>query len=137
MLRRKRFSAIDSMQVEKEFGESGEEIIIEEFLMGEEVSFFALVDGLKKVTLGCTKDYKRVNENNEGQKTGGMGSYSSPSIIRKDMGQKIIQKIMYPTAQALVNMGTPYNGVLFAGLMICRDGPKLLEYNVTFGDPET
>lgn len=131
------FLAIDSMLVEKEFGESGEEIIIEEFLIGEEVSFFALVDGLKVVTLGCAKDYKRVNENDEGQNTGGMGSYSSPSIISKDMEQKIIQKMIYPTAQALVNMGTPYRGVLFAGLMICRDGPKLLEYNVRFGDPET
>ncbi|QOD37913.1 phosphoribosylamine--glycine ligase [Candidatus Wolbachia massiliensis] len=131
------FAAIDSMLVEKKFGESGEEIIIEEFLIGEEVSFFALVDGLKLVTLGCAKDYKRVDENNEGQNTGGMGSYSSPSIISNDMEQKIIQKIVYPTIQALVNMGTPYKGVLFAGLMICKNGPRLLEYNVRFGDPET
>ncbi|WP_395463385.1 phosphoribosylamine--glycine ligase [Wolbachia endosymbiont of Cantharis cryptica] len=131
------FSAIDSMLVEKKFGESGEEIIIEEFLMGEEVSFFALVDGLKVVTLGCAKDYKRADENNESQNTGGMGSYSSPSIISKDMEQKIIQRIIYPTIQALTNMGTPYRGVLFAGLMICKDSPKLLEYNVRFGDPET
>uniref|UniRef100_A0A1B0FE46 Glycinamide ribonucleotide synthetase n=1 Tax=Glossina morsitans morsitans TaxID=37546 RepID=A0A1B0FE46_GLOMM len=131
------FSAINSMLVEKKFGESGEEIIIEEFLVGEEVSFFALIDGLKVVTLGCAKDYKRVDESNESQNTGGMGSYSSPSIISKDMEQKIIQKIIYPTAQALVNMGTSYKGVLFAGLMICKDSPKLLEYNVRFGDPET
>ncbi len=130
------FSAIDSMLVEKKFGESGEEIVIEEFLVGEEVSFFALVDGLKVATLGCAKDYKRANENNEGQNTGGMGAYSSPSIISKDMEQKIIQRIIYPTIQALTNMGTPYKGVLFAGLMICKDSPKLLEYNVRFGDPE-
>jgi phosphoribosylamine--glycine ligase len=81
------FSAIDSMLVEKIFGESGEEIIIEELLTGEEVSFFALVDELKVVTLGCAKDYKRVGESNEGQNTGGMGSYPSPSIISKDMDQ--------------------------------------------------
>ncbi|MDR2978796.1 MAG: phosphoribosylamine--glycine ligase [Rickettsiales bacterium] len=130
------FLAIDSMLVEKNFGESGEEIVIEEFLVGEEVSFFALVDGLKVATLGCAKDYKRANENNEGQNTGGMGAYSSPSIISKDMEQKIIQRIIYPTIQALTNMGTPYKGVLFAGLMICKDSPKLLEYNVRFGDPE-
>jgi len=130
------FSAIDSMLVEKKFGESGEEIVIEEFLVGEEVSFFAFVDGLKVATLGCAKDYKRANENNEGQNTGGMGAYSSPSIISKDMEQKIIQRIIYPTIQALTNMGTPYKGVLFAGLMICKDSPKLLEYNVRFGDPE-
>ncbi|WCR58107.1 phosphoribosylamine--glycine ligase [Wolbachia endosymbiont of Ctenocephalides felis wCfeJ] len=129
-------AAIDSMLVEKKFGESGEEVVIEEFLVGEEVSFFALVDGLKVVTLGCAKDYKRANENNEGQNTGGMGSYSSSSIISKDMEQKIIQRIIYPTIQALNNMGTPYKGVLFAGLMICKDSPKLLEYNVRFGDPE-
>ncbi|MDR2832003.1 MAG: phosphoribosylamine--glycine ligase [Rickettsiales bacterium] len=131
------FSAIDSMLVEKKFGESGEEIIIEEFLVGEEVSFFALIDGLKVAILGCAKDYKRADENNESQNTGGMGSYSSPSIISKDMEQEIIQRIIYPTIQALTNMGTPYRGVLFAGLMICKDGPKLLEYNVRFGDPET
>lgn len=131
------FSAIDKMLVEKNFGESGEEIIIEEFLNGEEVSFFALVDGLKVVILGCARDYKRADENNEGQNTGGMGSYSSPSIISKDMEQKIVQKIIQPTIQALVNIGTPYRGILFAGLMICKDGPKLLEYNVRFGDPET
>ncbi|MCA4774374.1 phosphoribosylamine--glycine ligase [Wolbachia endosymbiont of Mansonella perstans] len=130
------FSAIDSMLVEKKFGESGEEIVIEEFLVGEELSFFAFVDGLKVATLGCAKDYKRANENNEGQNTGGMGAYSSPSIISKDMEQKIIQRIIYPTIQALTNMGTPYKGVLFAGLMICKDSPKLLEYNVRFGDPE-
>jgi phosphoribosylamine--glycine ligase len=131
------FSAIDKMLVKKNFGESGEEIIIEEFLNGEEVSFFALVDGLKVVTLGCARDYKRADENNKGQNTGGMGSYSSSSIISKDMEQKIVQKIIHPTIQALVNMGTPYRGVLFAGLMICKDGPKLLEYNIRFGDPET
>ncbi|MGL9717590.1 MAG: phosphoribosylamine--glycine ligase [Wolbachia sp.] len=130
------FSAIDSMLVEKKFGESGEEIVIEEFLVGEEVSFFALVDGAKVVTLGCAKDYKRADENDNSQNTGGMGSYSSSSIISKDMEQKIIQRIIYPTIQALTNMGTPYKGVLFAGLMICRDSPKLLEYNVRFGDPE-
>ncbi|WP_168463935.1 phosphoribosylamine--glycine ligase [Wolbachia endosymbiont of Ctenocephalides felis wCfeT] len=130
------FSAIDTMLVEKKFGESGEEIIIEEFLVGEEVSFFALIDGLKVATFGYAKDYKRSDENNEGQNTGGMGSYSSPSIISKDMEQKIIQRIIHPTIQALANMGTPYRGILFAGLMICKDGPKLLEYNVRFGDPE-
>ncbi|QKX01999.1 phosphoribosylamine--glycine ligase [Wolbachia endosymbiont of Dirofilaria (Dirofilaria) immitis] len=130
------FSAIDSMLVGKKFGESGEEIVIEEFLVGEEVSFFVLVDGLKAVTFGCAKDYKRAGENDDSQNTGGMGSYSSPSIISKDMEKKIIQRIIYPTVQALTNMGTPYRGVLFAGLMICKDDPKLLEYNVRFGDPE-
>ncbi|MDM8335149.1 phosphoribosylamine--glycine ligase [Wolbachia pipientis] len=130
------FAAINSMLVEKKFGESGEEIIIEEFLIGEEVSYFAFVDGLKAVTLGCAKDYKRAYENNDSRNTGGMGSYSSPSIISKDMEQKIIQRIIYPTIQALTNIGTPYRGVLFAGLMICKDNPKLLEYNVRFGDPE-
>lgn len=130
------FSAINSMLVEKKFGESGEEIIIEEFLVGKEISFFVLVDGLKTAVLGCARDYKRVHENNEGPNTGGMGAYSSPSIISKEMEQKIIQRIIYPTIQALVNMGTPYQGVLFAGVMITKDGPKLLEYNIRLGDPE-
>ncbi|MDN5247626.1 MAG: phosphoribosylamine--glycine ligase [Wolbachia endosymbiont of Tyrophagus putrescentiae] len=130
------FAAINLMLVEKKFGESGEEIIIEEFLVGEEVSFFVLVDGSKIAVLGCAKDYKRVNENDEGENTGGMGAYSSSFIISKDMEQKIIQRIIYPTVQALVNLGTPYRGVLFAGLMISKDGPKLLEYNVRLGDPE-
>lgn len=130
------FAAINSMLVEKKFGESGEEIIIEEFLVGEEISFFVLVDGLKTAILGCAKDYKTINENNKGQNTGGMGAYSSPSIISKEMEQKIIQRIVGPTTQALVNMGTPYKGVLFAGLMITKEGPKLLEYNVRLGDPE-
>ncbi|MDG7056335.1 MAG: phosphoribosylamine--glycine ligase [Wolbachia endosymbiont of Meromenopon meropis] len=130
------FSAINSMLIEKRFGESGEEIVIEEFLVGDEVSFFVLVDELKIAIFGCAKDYKRINENNESQNTGGMGAYSSPSIISKDMEQKIIDRIINPTIQALNNMGTPYKGILFAGLIICKDGPKLLEYNVRFGDPE-
>ncbi len=130
------FSAIDLMLVEKKFGKSGEEIIIEEFLVGEEVSFFAFVDGIKVTVLGCVKDYKRAWENNEGPNTGGMGSYSSPFIVSRNMEQRIIDNIIHPTVQALANMGTSYRGVLFAGLMITKDGPKLLEYNVRFGDPE-
>ncbi len=130
------FSAIDLMLVQKKFGKSGEEIIIEEFLVGEEISFFAFVDGIKVTVLGCVKDYKRAWENNEGPNTGGMGSYSSPFIISRNMQQRIIEDIIHPTVQALANMGTSYRGILFAGLMITKDGPKLLEYNVRFGDPE-
>jgi phosphoribosylamine---glycine ligase len=130
-------SAIDLMLVKKKFGKSGEEIIIEEFLVGEEVSFFTLIDGIKITVLGCVKDYKRVMENDEGPNTGGMGSYSSPVMVSKNMEQKIIENIIHPTVHALANMGTLYRGVLFAGLMITKDGPKLLEYNIRFGDPET
>ncbi|OEY87085.1 phosphoribosylamine--glycine ligase [Wolbachia pipientis] len=131
------FSAIDLMLVEKKFGKSGEEIIIEEFLVGEEISFFVFIDGVKTTVLGCARDYKRILENNKGSNTGGMGSCSSPLMMSKNMEQKIIERIIHPTVQALANMGTPYRGVLFAGLMITKDGPKLLEYNVRFGDPET
>ncbi|WFW29646.1 MAG: phosphoribosylamine--glycine ligase [Wolbachia endosymbiont of Menacanthus eurysternus] len=130
------FLAINSMLVEKKFGESGKEIVIEEFLRGEEVSFFVFIDGTRIITFGCAKDYKRVNKNNNSQNTGGMGAYSSPLIISHDMENKIIQGIIYPTVQALINMKTPYKGVLFAGLILCDGNPKLLEYNVRFGDPE-
>ncbi|UWI83366.1 phosphoribosylamine--glycine ligase [Wolbachia endosymbiont of Howardula sp.] len=129
-------AAVDAILVEKKFGNVNKKIIIEEFLSGEEVSFFVLVDGLKIVSFGCAKDYKRVNMNFDSQNTGGMGSYSSPDLINQALEQEILERIIHPTVHALNNLGITYRGALFAGLMICHDGPKLLEYNVRFGDPE-
>ncbi len=131
------YLTIDSMLIEKRFGIAGEAIIIEEFLEGEEVSFFAFVDGTNIVVLGSAQDHKAVSEGNKGANTGGMGAYSPVSIVTEEMKYRIVERIIYPTVYAMQNMGIPFRGMLFAGLMITKTGPKLLEYNVRFGDPET
>ncbi|GHM58973.1 MAG: phosphoribosylamine--glycine ligase [Candidatus Mesenet longicola] len=131
------YAAIDLILVQKKFGIAGESIIIEEFLEGEEVSFFTFVDETNFVILGSAQDYKTVNENNEGVNTGGMGAYSPVSVVTEEVRHQIIKQVIYPTIHAMKEIGRPFTGILFAGLMITKTGPKLLEYNVRFGDPET
>jgi phosphoribosylamine---glycine ligase len=113
------------------------EIVIEDCLVGEEASFFALCDGDAAIPLASAQDHKRVGDGDTGPNTGGMGAYSPAPIMTRAMEQRVIDEIVMPTTRALKAMGAPYKGVLFAGLMITRDGPKLIEYNVRFGDPET
>jgi phosphoribosylamine---glycine ligase len=128
--------AIGSMLVEGAFGAAGAEIVIEEFLEGEEASFFALADGEHVLPLAAAQDHKRVGDGDTGPNTGGMGAYSPTPIVDAAMQARILAEIVQPTVRTMATRGMPFRGVLFAGIMIDASGPKLLEYNVRFGDPE-
>ena len=119
-----------------ELGEAGAELVIEEFLDGEEASFFALCDGETALPLASAQDHKRAFDGDKGPNTGGMGAYSPALIIDAAMSARVMAEIVQPTLRAMKGMGAPYKGVLYAGLMITAEGPKLIEYNVRFGDPE-
>jgi phosphoribosylamine--glycine ligase len=110
--------------------------VIEEFLEGEEASLFALVDGENAVPLASAQDHKRVGEGDTGPNTGGMGAYAPAPILTSELQKRAMDEIISPTARAMAEAGTPFSGVLYAGLMLTSDGPKLIEYNVRFGDPE-
>ncbi len=118
------------------FGAAGAEIVVEDFLEGEEASFFALVDGENILPLASAQDHKAVGEGDTGPNTGGMGAYSPAPIVSEDMAEDIMARIVRPTVAAMAAEGRPFKGVLYAGLMITAQGPQLLEYNVRFGDPE-
>jgi phosphoribosylamine--glycine ligase len=118
------------------FGAAGAEIVIEEFLEGEEASFFALVDGQHVLPLATAQDHKRVGDGDTGPNTGGMGAYSPAPVMTPEMTRRTLDEIIRPTVRGMAQRGTPFKGVLFLGVMITRDGPKLYEYNVRFGDPE-
>ena len=128
--------AID-MMLSGGFGEAGAEAVVEEFLTGEEASFFVLCDGEHALALATAQDHKRAYDGDNGPNTGGMGAYSPAPVMTEAMCQRAMDEIIYPTLRAMSAMGAPYKGVLFAGLMITEDGPKLIEYNCRFGDPET
>lgn len=119
------------------FGQAGEKIIIEEFLDGFEASYFVLCDGRNFIPLGFAHDHKKVGENDSGPNTGGMGTYSPSPFIDQKTEEKILESIINPTLRGLENVGCAFRGILFAGLMIDKNGAKLLEFNVRFGDPET
>ncbi len=119
------------------FGEAGRTIVIEDFLPGEEASFFALSDGEHALAFASAQDHKRVGEGESGPNTGGMGAYSPAPIMDAAMSARVMREIVEPTIRGMMALGTPFKGVLFAGLMIGSEGPKLIEYNVRFGDPET
>ncbi|SDB28142.1 phosphoribosylamine--glycine ligase [Bauldia litoralis] len=119
------------------FGEAGAEVVVEECLVGEEASFFALTDGETVLPLATAQDHKRVGEGDTGPNTGGMGAYSPAPIMTPELVERTLDEIIRPTVKAMRDRGTPFQGVLYAGLMITDAGPKLIEYNVRFGDPET
>jgi phosphoribosylamine--glycine ligase len=119
------------------FGGAGAEVVIEEFLEGEEASFFALTDGLTAIPFGSAQDHKRVGEGDTGPNTGGMGAYSPAPVLTAALQAQVMREIILPTIRTMANAGMPYSGVLYAGLMLTADGPKLIEYNARFGDPET
>jgi phosphoribosylamine--glycine ligase len=119
------------------FGAAGAEVVVEEFLEGEEASFFALCDGCNVLAMASAQDHKRVGEGDTGPNTGGMGAYSPAPVMSPDMIDRAMEEIVRPTVAAMAARGTPFKGVLFAGLMITAEGPKLIEYNARFGDPET
>ncbi len=118
-------------------GEKAWEIVIEDCMVGEEASFFALCDGDTAIELASAQDHKRVGDGDTGPNTGGMGAYTPAPVMTPEMNKRVMDEIIFPTVNALKKAGAPFKGVLFAGLMITKDGPQLIEYNVRFGDPET
>ncbi len=128
-------TAIDEM-FDGRFGNAGAEIVVEEFLEGEEASFFAISDGETIVPMVGSQDHKRAFDNDEGPNTGGMGAYSPAPVFTSEIEAQTMKQMLEPTVKALAERGAPYCGVLYAGLMINEDGPKLIEYNARFGDPE-
>jgi phosphoribosylamine--glycine ligase len=130
--------ALRAIMAERKFGEeAGRRVVVEEFLEGEEMSFFALVSGDVCVPFGAAQDHKRVGDGDTGENTGGMGTYAPPPRYDDALKRRVMERIVRPAARFLKEKGHVYNGVLFAGLMLTKDGPKLLEFNVRFGDPET
>ena len=128
-------AAIDDM-FDGSFGEAGAEVVIEEFMTGEEASYFILCDGENVLPIGTAQDHKRVGDGDTGPNTGGMGAYSPAPVLTDAIAQKAIDEIIRPTMAEMVRRGTPYQGILYAGLMIENGQSRLVEYNVRFGDPE-
>jgi phosphoribosylamine--glycine ligase len=125
-----------AMMFDGAFGAAGAEVVIEEFLAGREISFFALCDGDTAIALASAQDHKRVFDHDEGPNTGGMGAYSPTPFVTPDIHDQIMSRIIVPTVAGMKARGTPFRGVLYAGVMLTAQGPKLFEYNVRFGDPE-
>ncbi|MEP1420973.1 MAG: phosphoribosylamine--glycine ligase, partial [Erythrobacter sp.] len=119
-----------------QFGEAGAEVVIEEFLGGEEASFFAITDGTHVLPFGTAQDHKQVGEGDVGPNTGGMGAYSPAPVLTQGLQARVIEEIIQPTVDTMRAEGMPYSGVLYAGLMLTATGPQLIEYNCRFGDPE-
>jgi phosphoribosylamine--glycine ligase len=128
---------VTDMQVRKVFGQAGSTVVIEEFLEGEEASILVLTDGKEAIVLASSQDHKRVFDNDEGPNTGGMGAYSPAPVVTPEVLDEVMGKIIYPVLNSLASRGTPYKGILYAGIMKTKEGPKVLEFNVRFGDPET
>ncbi len=129
-------AAVDAAMTDGAFGAAGQELVIEECLVGEELSFFALVDGKTALPLAGAQDHKAVGDGDTGPNTGGMGAYSPAPALTEALEADIMARIILPTVAGMAAEGMPFKGVLYAGLMLTEDGPKLLEYNVRFGDPE-
>jgi phosphoribosylamine--glycine ligase len=128
-------AAVDAC-FEGAFGGAGAEVVIEEFLTGEEASFFCLCDGATALPFGTAQDHKRVGEGDTGPNTGGMGAYSPAPVMTEELIERVMREIIEPTMRGMREMGAPFSGVLYAGLILTAKGPELIEYNVRFGDPE-
>lgn len=131
------YEALKSCFVKRSFGAAGDKVLIEEFLEGQEVSILCFVDGEDILPMEPAQDYKRVGDGDSGPNTGGMGSYSPVPVLSPQEYQRAVEEILRPTARALAGRGIHYKGILYAGIILTSDGPKVLEYNVRFGDPET
>jgi phosphoribosylamine--glycine ligase len=129
--------ALDDFLVERRLGTAGSEVLIEDYLEGRELSIFALTDGERVVTLAPACDYKRAEDGDQGPNTGGMGAYSPPAVATAELLAEVESRVLQPTVRALAAAGAPFQGLLYAGLMLTRDGPAVLEFNARFGDPET
>ena len=130
-------AAIDAMLVQRTFGRAGSTVVLEERIEGPEISVFGVTDGERVVPLAAARDFKRAREGDEGPNTGGMGAYSPPSGITAGMVEEIVDMVMRPAVRELARRGLEYRGVLFAGLMLTAHGPRVIEFNARFGDPET
>ncbi|MBI4429502.1 MAG: phosphoribosylamine--glycine ligase [Ignavibacteriales bacterium] len=135
--RQQALDAVQSMVLDKVFGAAGEQVVIEEFLEGEEASLFVLTDGSNFVTLAPAQDHKRILDGDKGKNTGGMGAYAPAPLVTDEIKENMVNEVLIPTLEGMKKLGTPYRGCLYCGLMIGRDGVKVLEYNCRFGDPET
>lgn len=129
--------AVKSMMQDKIFGDAGNKVIVEECLQGQEASILVITDSKEVICLASAQDHKRVFDNDQGPNTGGMGAYSPAPVVTGELLKEILQTIVYRTIDGLVKEGIDYKGVLYAGVMLTKDGPKTLEFNVRFGDPET
>jgi len=130
-------NALDALMEEKKFGEAGRQVIIEEFLEGEEVSILAFCDGKTVIPMVSSQDHKKIFDNDLGPNTGGMGAYSPVPFYPDEFEKRVLEEILKPTVKGLQNEGKMYKGVLYAGLILTKEGPKVLEFNARFGDPET
>ncbi len=128
--------ALKKVMVDKIFGEAGKKVVIEEYLEGEEASYIVLTDGKYILPLASSQDHKRAFDGDRGPNTGGMGAYSPAPVVTPEVERDIMEKIVIPIIKAMEKRGTPFRGVLYGGLMITEEGPKVLEFNVRFGDPE-
>ncbi len=128
--------ALHDLMVKKTFGSAGEKVVIEEYLVGEEASVFAITDGEKFVTLAPAQDHKRILDNDQGKNTGGMGAYAPAPLVDEKLMRRVVREIITPTLKGMKSEGMPYQGCLYCGLMVTETGPKVIEYNCRFGDPE-
>lgn len=129
-------SAVTAMMNDRIFGAAGSRVVIEQYLEGREYSFFAFTDGEVVVPMVPARDYKRILDNDEGPNTGGMGSYSAPAFVTPDVADFTTHQVIEPVVKAMGRAGTPYRGILYAGMMLTPDGPKVIEFNCRMGDPE-
>jgi len=130
-------SAIESIMRDKAFGEAGDQVVVEEFLTGQEVSLLAFTDGKTILPLDSAQDHKAAFDGDKGPNTGGMGAFSPALVFTDELKEQVLTEIMIPTVRAMAKEGRPYKGILYAGLMLTQSGPKVLEFNARFGDPET
>jgi phosphoribosylamine--glycine ligase len=129
-------AVVGAMMVERRFGDAGDRIVLEEFLAGQEASYFVLADGTNFITLGSAQDHKRIFDDDRGPNTGGMGAFAPSPLITVEMSQRVADAIVAPVLAGMEQEGHPYRGFLYVGLMLTTDGPKVIEFNVRFGDPE-
>jgi phosphoribosylamine--glycine ligase len=129
--------AVKNMMVARSFGDSANKVIIEECLAGEEASIIVISDGKNVLSLASSQDHKRVFDSDKGPNTGGMGAYSPAPVVTEKLFKEIMDRVILPVTKHMAKLGEPFKGVLYAGIMITRDGPKVLEFNTRFGDPET
>ncbi|MCX6020408.1 MAG: phosphoribosylamine--glycine ligase [Chloroflexi bacterium] len=130
-------NTVAAMMEERIFGASGDRVVIEEFLTGPEYSFFAFTDGETVIPMVPARDYKRVGDNDQGPNTGGMGSYSAPAFVTPDIAAFTTEKVITPVIRSMAQQGTPYRGILYAGMILTAQGPQVIEFNCRMGDPET
>lgn len=129
-------AVVGAMMVDRRFGDAGDRIVLEEFLTGQEASYFVLADGTNFVQLGSAQDHKRIFDDDRGPNTGGMGAFAPSPLITADMSRRVADEIVSPVLVGMEQEGHPYRGFLYVGLMLTADGPKVIEFNVRFGDPE-